>query len=155
MPLFGDGPVQRKPTRTWILIADGNGARILEALGEGRGFHQVLGNGTLGHNAPDILEGRGGADRRSQAGNAISSQRNVAGVLETLFASQLSAMLAGFLRNNAFDKLIIVAPPGMLAGLRKMIGPDLREKIVAEIDKDLTKIPNSEISTHLDDVFAL
>jgi protein required for attachment to host cells len=43
----------------------------------------------------------------------------------------------------------------MLSGLRKMIGPNVREKIVAEIEKDLTKIPNSEISTHLDDVFAL
>ena len=64
-------------------------------------------------------------------------------------------MLAGYVRTNAFDRLIIVAPSAMLSGLRKMIGPNVREKIVAEIEKDLTKIPNSEISTYLDDVIAL
>ena len=30
-----------KPTRTWILIADGARARILENLGPGKGVHEV------------------------------------------------------------------------------------------------------------------
>jgi Protein required for attachment to host cells len=137
--------VQPKPTRTWILIADGSGARILEALGEGSGFHQVSGDEVLGD----------GAEGGFQDGNAVGPQRTIAKALVTLFASQLAAMLAGYLRSNAFDRLIIVAPPAMLAELRKMIGPSVREKIVAEIAKDLTKIPNTEISTHLDDVVVL
>jgi protein required for attachment to host cells len=144
-----------KPIRTWILIADGSGARILEALGKGSGFHQISENGTLGNGASGSLEGRGDADPGSPSGNATDARRNVARVLETLFASQLAAMLAGYLRNDAFDRLIIVAPPAMLAELRKMIGSNVREKIVAEIAKDLTKIPNSEISTLLDEVVAL
>jgi protein required for attachment to host cells len=144
-----------KPMRTWILIADGSGARILEALGEGSGFHPVSGDGTLRDAAPRSLEGREDAAGGSQRGNAIASRPNVADALEVLFASQLAAMLAGYVRSNAFDRLVIVAPSTMLGGLRKMIGPNVRERIVAEIDKDLTKIPNSEISTHLDDVIAL
>jgi protein required for attachment to host cells len=144
-----------KPTRTWILIADGSGARILEALGEGSGFRPVSGDGSLRDGAPGSLEDRGETGCGSQRGNAIGSRPNAAGALEVLFASQLAAMLAGYVRTNAFDRLIIVAPSAMLGGLRKMIGPNVREKIVAEIDKDLTKIPNSEISTHLDEVIAL
>jgi protein required for attachment to host cells len=142
-----------KPMRTWILIADGSGARILEALGERSGFHPVSGEGSLRDGAPRSLEGRGETGGGSQLGNG--SRPNAAGALEVLFASQLAAMLAGYVRTNAFDRLIIVAPSAMLGGLRKMIGPNVREKIIAEIDKDLTKIPNSEISTYLDDVIPL
>ncbi len=144
-----------KPMRTWILIADGSGARILEALGEGSGFHQISGDQVLVDDAPVGFEDRGNVDHGTQGGTPIGPRRNIAKALETLFASQLSAMLAGYLRSNAFDRLIVVAPPAMLTELRKMIGPNVREKIIAEIAEDLTKIPNSEISTHLDDVVAL
>ncbi len=137
---------QPKPMRTWILVADGNGARILEALGEGSGFHQVSGGEVLSDGAPSDFKDRG---------NTAASRRNIARALETLFASQLAAMLAGYLRQSAFDRLIIVAPPTMLTELRKMIGPNVREKIIAEIAKDLTKIPNNEISVHLDGVVVL
>jgi release factor family 12 len=137
-----------KPTRTWILITDGGGARILEALGDGRDLHEISGSGTPRSNPlNDLASPPDGAARPSTV------RANKA--LEALFASQLTALLTNYLRNDAFDRLVIVAPPSMLGELRKMIGPKVREKITAEIDRDLTKIPNSEISRYLDDVVAL
>jgi protein required for attachment to host cells len=61
-------------------------------------------------------------------------------------------MLADHSAKEAFDRLVIVAPATMLGNLRRMIKPEVRNKIVAEIDKDLTRIPNNEIASHIDNV---
>jgi protein required for attachment to host cells len=45
--------------------------------------------------------------------------------------------------------LVIVAPPRALADLRGAIHADVKARIVAEIDKDLTKHPIAEIERHL------
>jgi protein required for attachment to host cells len=41
------------------------------------------------------------------------------------------------------------APPRTLADLRKAMQPDVRKRVIAEIDKDLTKHPIFEIERHL------
>lgn len=145
----GEVPLMKPKTpSTWILIADGREARILEALGKGGGFQEravsgsprgpfgAVVNGAIPHQVPEA---------RTSATKA----------LEALFASQLGAMLAGYSRSELFDSLVIIAPAPMLAQIRKMLSSDVRAKIVAEIERDLTDIPFSEISRYLDDVIAL
>jgi len=39
--------------------------------------------------------------------------------------------------------------------LRKFLEPHVRDKIIAEIDKDLTKVPNDKVLSHIGDVIAL
>ncbi|MBS0233244.1 MAG: host attachment protein [Proteobacteria bacterium] len=137
-----------KTTSTWILIADGSEARILEALGKGKGFQERTVSG--GHRPPfgSVVDGA--------TPHPVQEERTSATrALEALFASQLGTMLAGYSRNHLFDTLVLIAPAPMLAQLRKMIPTDVREKVVAEIEKDLTKIPFSEISRYLDDVITL
>lgn len=132
--------------RTWILIADDSRARILEALGSGHGFfeHTVSGGWRQpagGETAPPH--------------EPVGERPSAVNALEALFASQLSAMLAGHLRNNAFDRLVLIAPARMLGKLRKMISPAVRERVIAEIERDLTEIPTGEISRYLNDVVLL
>jgi protein required for attachment to host cells len=135
-----------KPKSTWILIADGKEARILEALGDGRGYHEHTVRG--GHRLPSGVE-------TAPPHRPIDERPSGTRALEALFARQLGAMLASYLRNNAFDRLVLVAPAAMLGELRKMLSPAVREKIIVEIEKDLTGIPSNEISRYLDDVVAL
>ena len=45
--------------------------------------------------------------------------------------------------------LVIVAPPRTLAQLRHAFHVDVKKRIIAEVDKDLTKHPISEIEKHL------
>jgi len=45
--------------------------------------------------------------------------------------------------------LVIVAPPKTLADLREAFHADVKARVIAEINKDLTKHPVSEIETHL------
>ena len=53
------------------------------------------------------------------------------------------------MRERNVHALIIVAPPRTLADLRKAFHDDVKKKIVAEIGKDLTKLPLYEIENHL------
>jgi protein required for attachment to host cells len=52
-------------------------------------------------------------------------------------------------RERGIEALIVVAPPRALADLRKAFHPDLKKRIIAEIDKDLTKHPVDQIEKHL------
>ncbi len=148
-----------KPTRTWILVADGGRARILETIGEGQGVHVVSGSEEGIDNPPSHLQGR---DRPGRVHESVGATRHAVEprqdphrALETLFANQLATMLSDHVASQSFDRLVLVAPPKMLGDLRKLVVPSVREKIVAEIDKDLTKIPYGEILSHLDNVIAL
>jgi protein required for attachment to host cells len=75
--------------------------------------------------------------------------------MEKQFAEQLAGQLQGCVEKKEFDRLVIVAPPAMLGDLRKYLTNEVAVKIVAEVDKDLAKIPNDEISSHLANVVTL
>ena len=47
-----------KPARTWILVADGSRARILEMLGRGKEVHMVSGSNAALDNPPSHEQGR-------------------------------------------------------------------------------------------------
>jgi protein required for attachment to host cells len=148
-----------KPTRTWILVADGGRARILETIGRGKGVHIVSGSEEGIENPPSHLQGRERPARVHEsvgpARHAVEPRQSPYRALEMLFANQLASMLSENAASQSFDRLVLVAPPKMLGDLRKLVVPSVREKIVAEVDKDLTNVPYGEILSHLDDVIAL
>ena len=53
------------------------------------------------------------------------------------------------MRSKKVPALIVVAPPRTLADLRSAFHADVQARIVAEINKDLTKHPVDEIERHL------
>ena len=65
------------------------------------------------------------------------------------FAQRVSAALEDVVRKRAAPALVIAAPPRILADLRHALHPDVKARIVAEIDKDFTKIPVWEIERHI------
>lgn len=65
------------------------------------------------------------------------------------FANQVGAALEDVVRKRSAPALVIVAPPRILADLRRTFHPDVKARIVAEIDKDLTKHPVWEIERHI------
>ncbi|UGA41483.1 host attachment family protein [Bradyrhizobium quebecense] len=66
------------------------------------------------------------------------------------FARKVAAAMEKLVRTSRAKALIVVAPPRTLAELRNSFHSDVKACIVAEINKDLTKIPISEIERHLD-----
>src|SRR6185312_15539506 len=59
--------------------------------------------------------------------------------------NQVGAALEDVVRKRSAPALVIVAPPRVLADLRRTFHPDVKARIVAEIDKDLTKHPVGEV----------
>lgn len=148
-----------KSVRTWILIADGARARILESTGKGKGVQPVAGSDLNADHRPsrELLADRPGHVYESvgSARHAVEPRTDPHRALERLFAYQLADILAGRLAAGEFDRLIVVAPPGMLGDLRKALSAPVRETVAAEVGKDLTKVPNHEILQHLAGVTAL
>ena len=145
-----------KPTKTWVLIADGARARILENDGPGKGLaaiDRLVFHG--GHAAThDLVDDREGRTHSSHGPGraAIDAHIDPHRELKRTFAHELADVLAHELDAGAFDRLVIVAAPVTLGDLRKVLSPKVAAKVSGEIHKDLTKTPNSEISGHLDDV---
>jgi protein required for attachment to host cells len=65
------------------------------------------------------------------------------------FAKCVASALEHMVRREKVKAIIIVAPPRTLAQLRNALHADVKSRIVAEIDKDLTKLPIGEIEKHL------
>lgn len=143
-------------TRTWILVTDGGKARILETTANRQGVHVISGSDSRREEPPDRKLGRTPSERlHGSAGLArlgVGSRGVSNTALEALFASQLATMLAEHSAKEAFDRLVIIAPGTMLGNLRKMIKPEVRSKVVAEIDEDPAEIPNNEIASRIENV---
>jgi len=65
------------------------------------------------------------------------------------FAERVASALEQLVRSQDLKKIVVVAPPRTLADLRHAFHADVKNRIVAEIDKDLTKHPVWEIEKHL------
>lgn len=68
---------------------------------------------------------------------------------EHRFAVRVAAAMEEVVRDRNVPALIVVAPPRTLADLRGAFHADVRARIIAEINKDLTKHPVGDIERHL------
>jgi protein required for attachment to host cells len=148
-----------KPTRTWILIADGARARILENDGPGRGLHSVPGAVFHGDHASThaIVSDRAGRTHQSkgQERSAIEAHSDPHRELKKKFAHQLADALAQGLQQKSYDRLVIVAAPSALGDLRAALSENVRAKVTGEVAKDLTKTPDADVAGHPKDVVAI
>ena len=145
-----------KPTRTWVLIADGARARILENYGPGHGLRAVDGlTFSTDHAAThDLVTDRQGRSFSSHGPgrSAIEPHSDPHRDLKAKFAHHLAVILAQGLEQRAYDRLVIVATPVTLGDLRAALSDPVRAKVVGEVAQDLTKLPNNEVGTRLRDV---
>jgi protein required for attachment to host cells len=150
--------ISMKATRTWILIADGARARILENDGPGKGLHEVAGMVFQGDHSSthEIMSDREGRSHTSvgPGRSAIEAHSDPHRELKKKFAHQLADTLAHGLQQKAYDRLVIVAAPSALGDLRAALSDQVRAKVTGEIAKDLTKTPDREVAGHLQDVLA-
>jgi protein required for attachment to host cells len=65
------------------------------------------------------------------------------------FAKRVASASEQLVRAERIKAIVVVAPPRTLAELRNAFHADVKNRIVAEIDKDLTKLPVGEIEKHL------
>ncbi|HSM43171.1 MAG TPA: host attachment protein [Afifellaceae bacterium] len=144
---------------TWILIADGNRARIVKNDGPGLGIDAV--DDQLyereHHKTSDIMADRPGRsfDSAGSGRHAMEYSTDPERVEQREFARTLVEALEAAHRKDAFRQLVIVAPPQMLGDLRAELTDGLKTLVHAEVNKDLTHVPNGDLAVHLDGVLTL
>lgn len=148
-----------KPSVTWVLIADGAQARILEYTGPSKGLTQIEG---LKFEAPRLRSGEIMADRPGRAVSSVGYGRS--GMeqrtdprdhRETEFLRTVAETINQKALENVFRKLVIAAPPTALGDLRKFLSSGAREKVTAEIAKDLTTVPILQLGKHFEGALVL
>jgi protein required for attachment to host cells len=87
----------------------------------------------------------GGYGTTVGAGRSAYSETDFHQLQKDNFAHEAADMLKKKALANAFDKLIIVAPPATLGELRKHYHKEVESRIAGEVAKDLTNMPVAEI----------
>ena len=141
------------PHNAFILVGDGRKALFLRNAGDEKfpnlKVEQVLGDQNpptheQGTERPGRVFARAGTHR--SGGVAQSDWHELE---EQHFARVVAGALEKVVRDKHVGALVVVAPARTLAELRTAFHADVKKRIVAEIDKDLTKHPVHEIEKHL------
>ena len=146
-----------KPIITWIVIADGARARVMRNDGPGKGVQAVQGLVFQGDHSPssEIMTDKPGRafDSVGNARHGMEPSQDPHDDLKSQFVRQVVGELETHI--DAYDRLIIVAPPRALGLFRKERPAVVASKGTGELDKDLTHLPNAELPSHLGKLLAL
>jgi protein required for attachment to host cells len=146
-----------KAPRTWILLADGHQAKVFETHGPNSDL-LVVGDMMVAMELPpnrDIQNDRPGRSFESAGPtrHAMESRTDPHRELKRELARTVSDRLDAALKEGRFDRLCIVAPPATLGDLRRALSQPLKQRIVAEITKDLVHVPHQDLPSHLEAIW--
>lgn len=133
------------PHNAHVLVGDGAKALMLRNEGDER-YPNLVTEDVL-RAAPNPRTAEQGTDRPGRTQNGATGRR--AGVeptdwhtlAEEKFAREIADAADRFAQSGVLTGLVVVAPARTLAELRKLFSNHVREKILVEVDKDLTKSP--------------
>jgi protein required for attachment to host cells len=142
------------PHDAFVFVGDGRKALILRNEGDKKFANLVTERVLNGEENPPTHEQ--GSDRPGRAyASAGSSARSSVEttdwheIEEHRFAQRAAEALEALVRERGVRSLVIAAPARTLADLRRTLHADVKSKLIAEIDKDFTKIPVWEIEKHI------
>jgi protein required for attachment to host cells len=145
-----------KPVRTWVLIADGGHAKVLEIDAGRRGLEAQAdmemsielppSHELVSDRLTRTYESKGHA-RHAKGGRADPHRE-----LKRGFAKSVGKALQARLAEGRFEHLVVVAPPPALGDLREALPKKVRAKVVGEVAQDLVKTPKARLWPHLESV---
>ncbi len=141
---------------TYVLIADGARARLFVVEEGTADLKPALGQEFIGTNLPsrEIASDRPGRsfDSAGSGRHAMEPPTDPHRHAERVFAQEVAAVLENALRRNEFHNLVVVAPPKALGDLRGEFSDALRNRVTAELNRDLTKVAIHDLPSHLAEI---
>ena len=140
------------PHDAFVFVGDGRKALFLRNEGDEKFANFVTVQVLADENPPTREQG---TDKPGRAFGANGTARSAVEptdwheIEEQKFAHRACAALELLVRDHAAKALVIAAPAKTLAELRKSLHADVKHKVIAEIDRDFTKIPVWEIEKHI------
>jgi protein required for attachment to host cells len=137
-----------------VFVGDGRKALFLRNAGDEKFLNLKTEQVFVGQNPATHEQG---SDRpgRLFAGAAARDKRSAVEptdwheLEEHRFARRVADALERLVRERKVKAVVIAAPPRTLADLRQVLHGDVKARVMAEVDKDLTKHPVYEIEKHL------
>lgn len=144
-----------RPTRTWILLADGAQARFLENLGPGKGLQELSPNRVEYPHPPnrEIDSDRPGRvqDRAGPGRHAMEPHTEPHDKMKLDFAKSLADGVNAAEQDGQFDRLIVAAPAKVLGELRHKLSKTVQGKLLREVDKDLIGADDKQLAKQFAD----
>lgn len=140
------------PHDAFVFVGDGRKALFLRNEGDEK-FLNLKTERVLRDQNPPTREQ--GSDQPGRAFASVGARRSAVEdtdwheLEEQRFAHVIADALQRLVRERKVKELVVIAPPRTLAELRRAFHSEVKSRIVAEIDKDLTKQPIYEIEKHL------
>jgi protein required for attachment to host cells len=142
------------PHDALVFVGDGRKALLLRNAGDEKILDLRTERVFAEDNPPTHEQG---TDRPGRGFAAAGSTRRAAmeetdwhHLEEHRFAERVAKALEDMVRSRHVPAIVVAAPPKTLADLRRTLHPDVKAKVIAELDKDLTKEPINRIEAHLD-----
>lgn len=150
---------------TWILIADGAKARVLEhdsregtlaLTSPGEFFGSTAQSKDIASDRPGRSFDSAGRGQPADVGtghhrHAMEPRTDPQRHAEFAFARDLARHLEHAAAEHRYRHLVLVAAPKTLGDLRQILPDTVKKMIVAEVDKDLTNIPERDLPKHLEE----
>lgn len=141
--------------RLWVLIADGEHARVVAPTMSAHQFATVTGfdSVTAHQRSHDLGTDRPGRvyESASVTRHAIAPHSDPHVEAKHHFAQAVARVIDQHAAEHAFDQLVLVAPPHTLSDLRAALGQNAAAMVVGSEAKELTKLSDHELSEHLAD----
>jgi len=140
------------PHDALVFVGDGQKALFLRNVGDAK-FPNLTTEQVF--TEPDPPTHEQGTDRPGRTFASAGNRRAAMGTTDwhelekERFAGHVASALQRLVRAEKVKAVVIVAPPRTLAELRHAFGADVKSRIIAEVDKDLTKHPIWDIEKHL------
>lgn len=145
---------------TWILVADGDQAKLFENDGPGKGLRAIEGLQFEQEHlrAREIMAdrpGRAGAGTAPGSRAAMEYHSDPVDVRERRFLDGVAELLNAKCLEGTYDRLVVAAAPAALGELRAALSEQVKKTMLTELPKDLTNIPTAKLSEHFDSLLAV
>lgn len=129
--------MEKIPAGTWVVVADGGGARL---------FRNVGTDAALKLRQEEMLD----LSNPDNAGPTDMPEGSVPKQLdEASFAHQLAHHINAAALKNEFKHLVLAADPTTLGRMRPLLHKETQSRMVVELGKDLTNSPLADIERAL------
>jgi protein required for attachment to host cells len=130
--------IHKIPDMALVVVADGTGARFFRNSGD----ESKVSLSVEGELKPTDLDDDGPAGKRPPESSKQETD-------EATFAKQLAKELYRRAHSGDFSALILIADPQTLGQLRPSLHKEVRDRLVAEVGKTLTKASIADIQKAL------
>ena len=141
-------PIEKMTNGTWILVADGEKALFLVNNGDQDLPDLRVHAEESQENPPDREQSANRPGRSHQSvgqGRSAYEDTDWHQLAKERFADHLADLLYQRAHKGRFDRIVLVAPPKILAELRDKMHKEVADRVVGEVPKTLTNHPLDQI----------